>query len=256
MSLLKPARMSTYVKVVLTGSTMRVRKARSETSRPILNNRGNAVQHISTHRGKRFQAPAQMPKSSSPALAHKTRSGRRQGHHDADNSSIHIPLPDFRSLPCTDGRNVVEARVLPRPRFGKGTTWTVDEKPDKPVRRGAYVTFRTPTERTAGLGRISAVTDLRRHWVTFAITGATLPCNIRLPISWAKLDDLERYTHRKYYFDLPPDPRPHESLRDDPRLEAADIYPYDVGNPGEEGDANEMEERVAKITNCGWPMDN
>ena len=200
---------------------------------------------------------AQMPKSSSPALAPKTRSGRRQGLCDTDdhnhhvNSTIHIPLPDFRSLARADVADVVEARVLPRPRFGnrKGTTWTVDEKPDRPVRRGGYVTLRTPTERTAGVGRISAVTDLRRHWVTFAITGATLPCNIRIPISWAALDGLERYTHRKYYFNLPPEPRPHESLRNDSRLEAGNMYPYDDGRPGEDADVSEMEERVARITN-------
>ena len=199
-----------------------------------------------------------MPKSSSPALTlHcKTRSGRRQSHSDADdhfhvNSAIHIPLPDFPSLSRADVVDVVEAKVLPRPRFGnrKGTTWTVDEKPDRPVRRGGYVTLRTSSERTAGVGRISAVTDLRRHWVTFAITGATLPCNIRLPIPWVTLDGLERYTHRKYYFNLPPDPRPHESLRDDPRLENGDIYPYDDGQPGEDADASAMEERVARITN-------
>lgn len=194
-------------------------------------------------------------------MALRTRSGRRQGHYDADDATpiknpIHIPLPDFRSLSRADVVDVVEARVLPCPRFGnrKGTTWTVDEKPDRPVRRGGYVTLRTPTEQTAGVGRISAVTDLRRHWVTFAITGATLPCNIRLPISWAVLDDLERYTHRKYYFDLPPDPRPHESLRDDPRFEAEDIYPYADGQPREDGDASEMEQRVARITNCELSM--
>ena len=56
---------------------------------------------------------AQMPKSSSPALAPKTRSGRRQSHSDADdhfhvNSAIHIPLPDFRSLSRADVVDVVE----------------------------------------------------------------------------------------------------------------------------------------------------
>ncbi|KZT65941.1 hypothetical protein DAEQUDRAFT_490610 [Daedalea quercina L-15889] len=182
---------------------------------------------------------------------HHRRRGSRRERQATLASEIHIPLPLFH--PSPDARDIIQATVLARPRYGRGRglTWTVNEAPEEPLQKGRYVILRTETEAT-GIGRISVVTDLRRHWVTFAIAGATLPCNIRVPIPWAVLDNLESYTHRTYYFNLPPDPRPHEALRHDPKFDKEDhVNPYYTEDTEDEAGAEceEMEERVARITN-------
>ncbi|KAI0726796.1 hypothetical protein C8Q72DRAFT_493684 [Fomitopsis betulina] len=180
-----------------------------------------------------------MPKAQKPV---------RRKHPTQLMSSDDIPLPIFSRAAEDTHTEPITVRVLKRPRFGRerGTTWTVDEEPSSRLRRGALITMATPTQQS-GTGKLSTVTDLRRHWVTFTISGATQPSHIRVPVAWASLDQLEGYTHARRYFDLPALPEPHESFRHLPGYNDETVNPYVADGKWGVNEA-ELEARVTKIT--------
>ncbi|TFY56882.1 hypothetical protein EVJ58_g7372 [Rhodofomes roseus] len=127
------------------------------------------------------------------------------------------PLPSL-SLP-PEGLPTMTVKVLPYPitRNECGPTWVANERPMAQIQKGSRITICTDAQ-SSGIGCLSAITDLRRHWVTFAIVGAQHPCNLRVPIPWAVLDGLESFTHQKHYFDLAKEPPPHRSISKSVRL--------------------------------------
>ncbi|TFY55162.1 hypothetical protein EVJ58_g8418, partial [Rhodofomes roseus] len=110
----------------------------------------------------------------------------------------------------------------------------------------------TDSENT-GTGRLSATSDLRRHWITFTIIGATLPCNLRVPIPWAHLEELESFTHQRNYFALNKSPPPHESFKHIPPFQDDDTNPYEFDITWD--DTRAYEERLARISNVSTGHD-
>ncbi|KAH9838322.1 uncharacterized protein C8Q71DRAFT_856286 [Rhodofomes roseus] len=157
-------------------------------------------------------------------------------------------LPSL-SLPPTNN-TAINVKVLPLPIVGKGLgrglTWTVDERPTEQLRKGISVKLFTDVQ-TSGIGRLSVVSDLRRHWVTFIVVGAAQPCNLRVPIPWATLEDLESYTHQRHYFSLAILPPPHHSFTNRSAFLNADDNPYEFDI--EETDLPSFSTRLETITN-------
>ncbi|TFY67455.1 hypothetical protein EVJ58_g1601 [Rhodofomes roseus] len=129
---------------------------------------------------------------------------------------------------------------------GKGLTWIVQSRPEIQLGKRQHVVLKTNAQRS-GVGRLTSVADLRRHWVIFTVSGAPHSCNLRVPIPWAALDDLEGFTHSKFYFTLPALPRPHAEF-------SSPIFTSDEENPYEfelgERAESRSERLIARITNA------
>ncbi|KAH9829017.1 uncharacterized protein C8Q71DRAFT_863575 [Rhodofomes roseus] len=159
------------------------------------------------------------------------------------------PLPTLYTPP--EGLPIIPVKVLPYPTIrGKhGPTWIADERPTVQLQKGSRITIFTDAQ-TSGTGRLSVITDLRRHWVTFSIVGAPQPCNLRVPIPWAILDSLESFTHQEHYFNLPNDPSPHRSFANIPAFRNLNENPYEF--EVDEDDVPTLARRIANIANNYW----
>ncbi|KAH9829843.1 uncharacterized protein C8Q71DRAFT_727844 [Rhodofomes roseus] len=159
------------------------------------------------------------------------------------------PLPSLSIAP--EGLPVTAVKVLPYPaiRHERGPTWIADERPTAQLQKGSRITILTDAQ-TSGIGRLSVITDLRRHWVTFSIIGASHQCNLRVPIPWAILDGLESFTHQKHYFSLADDPPPHRSFIDIPSFRSKEENPYEFDI--DEEDIPAFSKRLASIANKYW----
>ncbi|KAH9839018.1 uncharacterized protein C8Q71DRAFT_722058 [Rhodofomes roseus] len=159
------------------------------------------------------------------------------------------PLPPL-SIPPED-LPVVDVKVLPYPttRYERGPTWIADERPTAQLHKGSRITLRTDAQ-SSGIGRLSAISDLRRHWVTFSIIGAQQQCNLRVPIPWVILDGLESFTHQEHYLSLPNDPPPHRSFIDIPAFRNNEDNPYEFDVNDE--DIPAFSKRLANIANKYW----
>ena len=141
---------------------------------------------------------------------------------------------------------MLRVQVLDHPRVDKrgGQTWTIDEEPTSALSLDDLIIFYTPTHES-GIGRISAITDLRQHWVTFTIAGASPPTKLRIPVAWANLDDLAAFTYKNLFHSLPALPGPHRALRNIPGTNRNTPKQTETTeNPEEDG----LMMRVAKIT--------
>lgn len=166
-------------------------------------------------------------------------------HNYAPTTHRTLPYP----IPPRD-RNTTLVRVLPRPRRSRGgnITWTTDVQPESRLKKDIAVTLIAENAEVAH-GRLSIITDLRRHWVTFKLTGApTDRVYVRTPVTWSQLDGLERYTHMTRYTELNPNPEPHPSYRDLPNFRNdRDTNPYIMID--RECRDEQMEKRISEILN-------
>lgn len=148
------------------------------------------------------------------------------------------------------GEPIIRFNVLPYPSTDQSRllTWTVDERPSRKVRFGQLVSMWTPRSRS-GTGMLTAITDLRRYWVTWTVSCDTAKCKIRIPISWTVLPKLEATAHEKHYLALPNTPQPHHS---DPILETSftTTYPYQHEVTPEE--KKTLEGKLETITRRKW----
>ncbi|KAH9832458.1 uncharacterized protein C8Q71DRAFT_860855 [Rhodofomes roseus] len=172
-----------------------------------------------------------------------TKRTSRKEHHP------YIPLPKFSELDNLPASTITQVKIAPKPIFGggRGLTWVADERPASQLKKGSLISLSTASE-TSGIGKLSAISDLRRHWVTFTVTGADLPCNLRVPIPWSSLDDLESFTHQRNYFDLNNSPPPHTSFHHIPAFNNEEENPYEFEITDNEIDS--LEDRIAQITNA------
>lgn len=166
-------------------------------------------------------------------------------------ASAEIPLPPLLEDALGVDITITTIRVSPRPQLGgaRGMTWTAEEQPAIRLAKGAYVVLRTGTQ-MSGVGKLSQAADLRRHWISFAISGGDQPCNmIRIPIPWATLDTFEGYTHFTRYFNLPSLPPPHALFRHREEFQNDKINPYRPEGWPVDNLKRDMEQRLARIAN-------
>ena len=88
------------------------------------------------------------------------------------------------------------------------------------------VKLRTSTQ-LSGIGKVSTTIDLRRHWVTWQISGGPGFCSLRVPMLWVHLDGIERVAHTQMYQSLPKLPIPHPAFASNPIIMTSNESPYE-----------------------------
>ncbi|TFY68499.1 hypothetical protein EVJ58_g965 [Rhodofomes roseus] len=156
-----------------------------------------------------------------------------------------LPLPNLQ-LPH-DPADALEVRVQRQPAIGEGEglTWIVDEQPRIRLGKDQHITLIIGDTRS-GVGRITHVTDMRRHWVTWTVDGGPKKCSLRVPVPWALLSDLEGLAHTRHYPSLPPLPAPHPIYRNNPLITRSTTTPYEFDIKTNTHDA--VAEALNKIT--------
>ena len=112
-----------------------------------------------------------------------------------------------------------------------GMIWVVRSRPDQMIRRGQAVELHTQS-RSSGIGRLSRIYHMSRHWVTFRITGSRGLCSLRVPMLWVDLSDIERHAHSQHYLSLPLYPLPPAAFCT-PLILNAHSSPYEFNNENE-----------------------
>lgn len=158
---------------------------------------------------------------------------------------LHFKLPQF-DIPDY-GEPIILLHTLSTPVAAKGPilTWMVDEKPARRIRYGLLVSIRTK-QGDSGTGLVSAVVEMRRHWITWMVSSGAAKCHVQIPVPWCSLSAIEVVAHEKHYRDLFRTPRAH---RDDPARalpSVSTLYPYKHHITPEERGL--LEERLARIT--------
>ncbi|TFY50829.1 hypothetical protein EVJ58_g10871 [Rhodofomes roseus] len=105
-------------------------------------------------------------------------------------------------------------------------TWIVDIQPPRQLTRGHIVTVRTANH-VIGAGRISKTMTLTRHWITLRLAGRRDGLQIRVPIPWARLCDLDGYSHTVLFRALQKLPAPHHTFLTKPAFHDPDHNPYE-----------------------------
>ncbi|KAH9914295.1 uncharacterized protein B0H18DRAFT_959930 [Fomitopsis serialis] len=159
---------------------------------------------------------------------------------------IPTPLPQLTlqhsNLPVTE----VDVNEQPTMEERSGLTWIVKDRPHRQLAKQQLVRLQTESQRS-GVGRLSRVVTLRRHWITFEITGARPKCTLRVPVPWVALDNLEGMTHASNYATLPSLPRPHPDFRHLPPFRNDKVNPYEFEIP--EIELKQLNRRLRRITN-------
>ena len=101
------------------------------------------------------------------------------------------PLPRI-SAPPKHGPlvlTITTIHVYDKPWFkgGAGTQWIVASKPTRAVGEDDLVCLTANFDRRTGTGRLSHITNMDKHWITFGVAGAIPKTGIRVPVPWAKL---------------------------------------------------------------------
>ncbi|KAH9838218.1 uncharacterized protein C8Q71DRAFT_854343 [Rhodofomes roseus] len=139
------------------------------------------------------------------------------------------PTHAFPLLQLTpDPANTTEVVVGGRPAksLGNGPIWTVMERPAVHIGSGHLITLKADGSQS-GVGRLTVMTDLRRHWITWKIEGGPTTCNLRVPIPWARLSSSESDRHTQEYRLLKSLPPPHYSFIIDPDILYPNESPYE-----------------------------
>ncbi|KAH9938697.1 uncharacterized protein B0H18DRAFT_949952 [Fomitopsis serialis] len=136
-----------------------------------------------------------------------------------------VPLPTL-SLPIGDDP-VLEVNVFDRPvREGNGVIWTVASRPERQLKKNIKIILKS-SGHESGVGRLSSLNGLYRHWASFAVSGGPRLCSIRVPIPWAVLDALASHTHFSRYYALPREPGPHPAFIGNPVIFNDEENPYE-----------------------------
>ena len=158
------------------------------------------------------------------------------------------PLPPFQATTLDRTPKLGRIKVLDHPRVnGKGQqTWTVDEEPVSTLQCNSLVILYNSSYES-GIGRLSAIVDLRRHWVTFTVAGAQYPAFLRVPAPWTTLEGLAAFSYSAHFNSLPFLPGPPASIQRHSRNRAARTVPL-IMPPTASEKPEEVMSRITKIT--------
>jgi len=104
--------------------------------------------------------------------------------------------------------------------------WVTATRPKRQLSRTLKISLKT-SQQVSGVGRLSALTALCRHWVSFSIMGSLSPCSLRVPIPWASLEPLECHIHATRYLSLATEPAPHPDFAGNPLISNDTESPYE-----------------------------
>ena len=144
-------------------------------------------------------------------------------------------LPRFR-VKRRQNESAVTVLVHDNPDVDEASklTWTVLAHPDIPLQRGVFITLATSSQ-SSGFGKLSSLSSMTRHWVTFSISGSNGVCRLRAPIPWIRLSAIEAHAHSRHFPFLSrlPDPPP-DFLS--PLITECDDTPYEFDLPESDED--------------------
>ena len=166
--------------------------------------------------------------------------------------TTHAPQTHYLPTLTTpnNGEAVIAVTVKELPLKGEGgaKTWVVDEAPSRRLGNGQLVSLKNSQGET-GPGLLSAITDLRQHWITWSVSGGPEKVRVQIPIPWADMTGVGAMAHAKLFNTLPPHPAPHQDATPDTSIaEGQYPYAYDIG----EKEQSELEERLDGITKRKW----
>ena len=117
-------------------------------------------------------------------------------------------LPRFRTKKKR-GEHPLHISVFDRyePEGTRGMIWVVGSRPTETIRKGQVIELHTQS-RSSGFGRLSLISHMSRHWVTFRITGSRGLCYLRAPIPWVQMSAIECHAHSQHYLSLSLHPLP------------------------------------------------
>lgn len=142
---------------------------------------------------------------------------------------LKIPELPHLSAPPKGGHyllTITIIQVYDKPWYREaGTQWITATRPTKPVGEGDLVCLAVNRDRHTGIGRITHIANIDKHWVTFNIAGATPKASIRVPIPWAKIPVHTAEEHAKSFRALENVP-PHCAFRANPKCRDPNVNPY------------------------------
>ena len=103
--------------------------------------------------------------------------------------------------------------------------WIVASEPRRHVGENDLISLTANLDRKTGIGRISHVSGLDKHWVTFSIAGSTPKSGIQVPIPWARLPTRVAEAHARTYVSLESIP-PLHIFREDSWYRNPLVNPY------------------------------
>ena len=118
-------------------------------------------------------------------------------------------LPRFR-IKRKKNESIAQVTVCAQPSVddeGK-QVWIATCRPTLPLCRGQAIVLLAQSK-ASGLGRLSSISGMTRHWAFFGITGCNGLCRLRVPIPWILLSAIEGHAHTRHYPSLSRDPPPH-----------------------------------------------
>ena len=150
----------------------------------------------------------------------------------------------------SNGEPVIAVTVKDLPLKGEGGTkiWAVDEAPSRRLGSGQLISLKNSQGET-GPGLLSAITDLRQHWVTWSISGGPEKARVQIPIPWSDMTGVGAVAHAKMFKALPAQPAPHKDATPSPPKPDGQ-YPY-ASNVGET-ERPDLEKRLEGITKRKW----
>ena len=101
-----------------------------------------------------------------------------------------------------------------------------------------------------GPGLLTAIVELRQHWVTWAVSGGPTKCHLRIPVSWTAMTGVEAIAHVKHYQKLPATPAPHPLAVPTTHDDNFKACPYTHSLTEEERDR--LATRLDEITSRKW----
>ena len=137
------------------------------------------------------------------------------------------PLPRL-TVRRRKGEEVIAVIVHHTPENnGEGfLVWLVDERPAQQLRKGVAVRL-SISANTNGVGRLSAISGMSKHWVSFKVSGSHDTCRLRVPVPWVALTAIEGHAHTCHYRALAALPAPHRTFSIDPIIALSDDSPYE-----------------------------
>ena len=147
-------------------------------------------------------------------------------------TSPHPRTPNTLSHRTPLRRTVIEVEVAEKRERGtdeEGLTWIVETAPKHWLARSLIVRL-TTNAAERGSGRLSMITRMTRHWISFKVHGTTPRTSLRVPIQWTKLSQVDQYEHMTQYASLSPYPLPLLGVEapNEYNDEVTSPYEYDV----------------------------
>ena len=134
----------------------------------------------------------------------------QQPNQQNQRTPLHPPISSTVTHRTPLRRTVIEVEVAEeyeREADEEGVAWVMNTAPRHWMARSLIVRL-TSKASDRGSGRLTMITRMTRHWVSFKVHGITPLTSLRVPIVWTKLSPVDQYEHMTRYASLSPLPRP------------------------------------------------